>query len=96
MKYPYRMKVPACIHPETYKYFLDPSRVQSVWRELARNYGERREVTSVNTVEIDGARLLFRATGEGNPITVIRKRECAPEDVERFHSLIGFREERSP
>jgi len=90
VRFPYRMKVYACIHPETYKYFLDPVEVDSVWKELARAFGERREVSSVKTVEIDGTRLLVRAPEGGNPITVIRKRDCTEGDVERFHAVIGF------
>ena len=38
----HRERVPACVHPETYKYFLDRDAVLPTWARLAARYGEPR------------------------------------------------------
>lgn len=90
---PYRELHRACIHPETYKYFFTREEVPAVWGRLKAEFGEPRSLPSVHVVEIETRRLLLRATSAGNPITVIRKRSCGPEDIARLHALFGFRED---
>lgn len=90
--FPYRELHRACIHPETYKYFLARDRVSAVWARLVEAYGRPREKTSVHVVEIETARFLLRATTAGNPITVIRKRACTSEDIAGLHVLLEYQE----
>lgn len=90
--FPYRELHRACIHPETYKYFLARERVAEVWARLAAAYGSPREKTSVHVVEIETAKFLLRATTAKNPITVIRKRACTADDIAALHVLLEYQE----
>lgn len=87
---PRRARHYACIHPETYKYFFAREDVREVWRRLAETYGAPQINHGFGVTEIQGERLILRATLGGNPITVIRTRRCTPADVDAFHRLIGF------
>lgn len=88
----YRERHHACIHPETYKYFLARGEVRAVWERLRAAYGAPRERPSVHVIEIETPRLLLRATAAGNPITVIRKRRCTPADIAALHAVLGYEE----
>lgn len=82
----------SCIHPETYKYFLELREVQRVWRVLEACYGPITTTRGFGVLEIRAKRFLFRAVAGGNPITVIRLRGCTAADVDMLHERIGFRE----
>lgn len=82
----------ACIHPDTYKYFLQADEVRRIWRLLEQHYGPVSTTPGFGVIEIRSARFLFRAVGGGNPITVIRLRGCTAADVATLHERIGFRE----
>ena len=86
----HREPVPACIHPETYKYFLARDAVIPTWQRLAATYGPVRHNDSFKTMEIATPLLILRATSLGNPITVIRRRGCAPADIDALHAILGF------
>jgi len=88
--FPYRERLYACIHPETYKYFFHKDVVGEVWRALEGRYGAVRHNDGFHVIEIESERFLFRSTRLANPITVIRKRGCTREHVEELHALIGF------
>jgi hypothetical protein len=87
-----RERVPACVHPETYKYFLDRDAVVPTWERLAARYGEPRRDPSFRTMEIVGPRFRVRATLLGNPVTVLRQRACTAADIEELHALLGYTE----
>lgn len=87
MTFPYREKAVTCA-PGTYKYFFDEEEVANIWELLAARYGPIRETPYI--MEIDCRAFFFRATLDANPILVIRKRRCKPEDVEQLHKLIQF------
>ena len=88
--FPYRERLYACMHPETYKYFFHKDTVEGVWRVLEERYGRVRENRPFRVVEIESERFLFRSTVLKNPITVIRKRGCTSEHVAEMHAVIGF------
>lgn len=90
---PYRERHYACIHPETYKYFLAREQVEPVWQRLAQVYGKPRIIRGFGVREIQAKRLILRSTAGGNPITVIRKRACTIDDVAALHELIGFHDD---
>ncbi len=85
-----RERVHACIHPETYKYFLPREEVLHTWKRLAQAYGEPTVTPGFGVMEIRTPRLLLRSTRMLNPITVIRLRKCTPADVEEFHVILQF------
>lgn len=87
-----RERVPACVHPETYKYYLDRDEVVPTWQRLAARYGEPRRDLSFRTMEVVAPRFRVRATLLGNPVTVLRQRACTPEDIEELHALLGYTE----
>lgn len=86
----HREKVPACVHPETYKYFLDRDAVIPTWHKLAARYGAPRHNPSFRTMEIVAPRFTLRATVLGNPVTVLRRRECTAADLAELHALLGY------
>jgi len=92
VKFPFRRRVPACIHPVTYKYFLEPDAVEGAWGGRACAFGEVRRIAGLGLRQIDNDRFVIRSTAEGNPITVIRTRQCCPADIARLHGILGFRE----
>lgn len=85
-----RERVPACVHPETYKYFLDRDEVLATWRRLAARYGPPRHNHSFRTMEIGASRFTLKATALGNPVTVLRRRECTAADIAELHALLGY------
>ncbi len=87
-----RERVPACVHPETYKYFLDRDAVLPTWARLAARYGEPRRDPSFRTMEVVAPRFRVRATFLGNPVTVLRRRACTTADIEELHALLGYTE----
>lgn len=87
---PYRELVHACARGGTYKYFLDKDDVVAVWRRLEERYGAIHRNESFKTMEIEGDRLILRATLLMNPITVFRKRLCGKPDIEELHALVGY------
>ena len=87
---PYRLRVHACIHPETYKYYLDRASVWPTWQALARAFGPIAKNVAFGTQEILTPALIIRSTKLGNPITVIRRRTCTQADVTKFHDVVGF------
>jgi hypothetical protein len=87
-----REKVPACVHPETYKYFLERDEVVATWGRLVERYGEARRNAGFRTMEVAGPRFILRSTLLGNPITVLRRRDCTPADILELHALLGFDE----
>jgi hypothetical protein len=64
--------------------------VQAVWRRLAEAYGPIVRDPVMKTMQIESPRLIFRSTLLANPITVIRKRKCAADDIARMHELVGY------
>jgi len=90
LKFPFREQVHACIHPESFKYFIDPDLVEEMWEHLLARFGEVRRNPSFGTIEIESDGLFLRATAARNPITVIRKTNRSRHDLEAFHTLIGF------
>jgi len=86
-----RERVRACIHPETYKYFLERDRVLEIWARLDEAYGARVVTPGFGVVEIRTARLLLRATRMLNPVTVIRLRRCTDADIDALHERLDFR-----
>jgi hypothetical protein len=89
-EFPYRERLYACIHPETYKYFFHKDSIEGVWIVLEERYGPVLHNRPFRVIEIDSERFLFRSTVLKNPITVIRKRGCTTEHVAEFHTVIGF------
>ena len=90
MKLPFRTRLEACIHPETFKYFLEGAVVSDVWQRLSDTYGTPERNVIIPMLQIDGRTLIIRAPACGNPITVIRKRKCTEADVVELHQLFGF------
>lgn len=88
----WRVAVHACIHPETYKYFLDPAQVDPIWGRLERTLGPAREVAGFALRELQTAAYLLRAPRHGNPVTVIRSQRCSAAALERLHEALGFEE----
>jgi hypothetical protein len=82
----------ACIHPETYKYFLPVDEVRRVWGVLEACYGPIETTPGFGVIQIQSERFVFRAVGGGNPITVIRRRGCTEADVATLHERIGYQE----
>lgn len=87
---PTRQRSYACIHPRTYKYFFERDKVQTVWQRLADRYGPISRNSSFGVMEIRAERFILRAVLGGNPITVIRRRDCDATDVVEIHELIGY------
>jgi len=85
-----REKVPACVHPETYKYYLERADVLPIWHRLAERYGQPRRHPGFRTMEIGAPRFILRSTLLGNPITVLRRRDCTPADIIELHALLGY------
>lgn len=85
-----REKVPACVHPETYKYYLEREDVMATWQRLSERYGQPRRHAGFRTMEIGGPRFILRSTLLGNPITVLRRRDCTPADILELHTLLGY------
>lgn len=88
----HRERVPACVHPETYKYFLARDAVLPTWERLVARYGELRRDLSFRTMEVVAPRFRVRATLLGNPVTVLRQRSCTAEDIQELHALLGYTE----
>ena len=63
-----RERVPACVHPETYKYFLERDEVVATWERLAARYGPPRRDPGFRTMEVVAPRFRVRATQLGNPV----------------------------
>ncbi len=89
-----RQRVRACIHPETYKYFLPLQRVRDVWHALQARYGSVEHQGGFGVMQIATERMVLRSTAAANPITVIRKRRCTPKDIDEVHALLGYEEHR--
>lgn len=87
-----REKVPACVHPETYKYFLEREEVMPTWQRLAARFGEPRRNPGFRTLEIAAPRFMLRSTLLGNPVTVLRRRDCTAADIAELHALLGYDE----
>lgn len=85
-----RERVPSCVHPETYKYFLERDEVVATWQRLAARYGEPRKDPSFRTMEVVAPRFRVRATLLGNPVTVLRRRDCTADDIAELHALLGY------
>lgn len=87
---PYRERVHACIHPETFKYFLERGKVVAVWEALERRYGRVTGNGAFRMQEIEGEHFWLRSVIGGNPITVIRKRSCDAQAIAELHRILGF------
>lgn len=87
-----RERVPACVHPETFKYFLERDAVIATWSRLAARYGEIRRSPGFKTMEVAGPRFTVRSTLLGNPVTVLRRRDCTPDDIAELHAILGYEE----
>jgi PAS domain S-box-containing protein len=92
MRFPYREKMHACIHPETYKYFFEKTQVEAIWLKLEKEYGPRKTGNPFGVVEIDCEKFFFRSVAGGNPVTVIRKQKCVEKDVLDLHKAFAFQE----
>ena len=91
-RHPYRERVHACIHPETYKYFFTRDQVVPLWRALEARYGPIQGRGAFKMMEIDAEHFWLRAVVGGNPITVIRKRACPPAAIDELHAIFGLAE----
>lgn len=93
MKFPFRTRVHACIHPETYKYFLLADDALDTWKRCAAWLDRPiAQNPALPLMEIEAEELLLRGPTTGTPITVIRKRRCQPSTVRELHLLFGFEE----
>jgi len=92
----HRERVYACIHPETYKYYLPRNLVLSTWKRLERQYGAAVTTPGFGVVEIRTPAFLLRSTRMLNPITVIRRRACSSEGLASLHQLLHFDEQAYP
>lgn len=90
---PYREFVHACIHPETYKYFLERGQVVAVWQALERRYGPATTKGAFRMMEIAAEHFWLRAVIGGNPITVIRRRGCPKAAIDELHRIFAYEEE---
>ena len=88
-----RERVHACIHPETYKYYLPRDLVIDTWKRLESSYGAAVTTPGFGVVEIRTPALLLRSTRMLNPITVIRRRGCSREGLASLHQLLHFDEQ---
>ncbi len=91
---PRRVKAHRCIGPDTYKYYFRRQQVSEIWRRLEDNYGPVSRDQTFRVLEIRSPAFIFRSLFDGNPLTVIRKRRCSEDDVQRLHDLIGFDHDR--
>lgn len=87
-----RERVPACIHPDTFKYFLAREAVLATWARLVARYGELRRDPAFRTMEVVGPRFTVRSTWLGNPVTVLRRRGCSAADIRELHAILGYEE----
>jgi hypothetical protein len=87
-----RERVPACVHAETYKYFLERDEVMATWGRLVARYGAVRRDDGFKTIEIAAPRFTVRSTQLGNPITVLRRRDCTAGDIAELHAILGYEE----
>lgn len=90
LTFPFRNRSVSCIHPETYQYFFNPNETERVWSRLETHYGEICENHTFHTIEIVTPAFFLRAVETGNPITVIRKRNCTSGDIATLHDLFNF------
>ncbi len=88
--FPYRRRSVACIHPDTYKYFLDPALVDEVWQRLETRYGPPQRNEAFRTIDVETPHFFLRAVIGGNPITLIRKRSCPIEAIDECHELLRY------
>ena len=65
---PYRLRVYACIHPETYKYYLDRASVWPTWEALERAFGPIARNAAFGTMEILTRALIIRSTTLGDVV----------------------------
>ncbi len=87
-----RERVPACVHPDTFKYFLERDAVVPTWGRLVARYGAVHRNDGFKTIEIATPRFTVRSTQLGNPITVLRRRDITPGDIAELHAILGFEE----
>lgn len=85
-----RERVRACRRQDTYKYFLPRDAVADTWERLARGFGEIVWHASTKVFEIRHPAMIIRSTWLRNPVTVLRKRSCAPADLDALHTLLGY------
>jgi hypothetical protein len=88
--FPYRERSYACIHPHTFKYYFERSSVIPLWRALSARFGGVEVNRGFNVMQIDSGVFLLRAVIGGNPITVIRKRDCGDCDIASLHEVFGY------
>lgn len=62
----------------------------ATWSRLVERYGEARRNAGFRTMEVAGPRFVLRSTLLGNPITVLRRRDCTPADILELHALLGY------
>lgn len=89
-----RELVVGCATPQTYKYWLPRDQVYAIWTALIAHYGPVHYNRAFGTQELHTPELIVRATRMRNPITVFRSRHCTQEDLDQFHSLVNFHEQR--
>lgn len=89
MKLTHRRKLQACIHPETYQYFLPDTQVESIWTEIEHCYGDIQR-NSFNAMWVESRTLLLKAPLSGSPLTALRKRHCSTTDIKHLHLLLKF------
>ena len=87
MTFPYRDRTPAC-GPGIYKYHFSEEQIADIWERLEKRYGIIK--TTPYVMEIESESFFFRSTHQKNPITVVQKRRCKPEDVQQFHMIIQY------
>lgn len=88
-----RERVPACIHPETYRYHLDPTRAGAVWDACGTRFGPWRKHSTLPIRELHCDAFVLRAPDRGTPVTVLRKSACSTADLRLLHELFSWRAE---
>lgn len=91
----WRELVVGCATPQTYKYWLPRDQVSQIWTQLIRDYGPLHRNKAFGTQELHTPQLIIRATRMGNPLTVFRARRCTQADLDHFHALVNFDEQRA-
>ena len=96
MKLPFRKRDYSCLTRLTYKYFVEPDRAAEIWDRLASELGPIQRIPAVRVQQISTAKLIVRATFDGNPITVMQRNGGDDAGLARLHAIFGFTEEPAP
>ncbi len=87
-----REQVHSCIHPDTYRYFLDHFRADALWDECGKVFGPWEQHPTLPIRELHCKAFVLRAPDSGTPVTLLRKTACSHDELDRFHSIVGWLE----